>query len=197
MKSHPRTALAVFGSATLLVFAVGCGGGDGGDVCRGIDHPQRVAHAIGGGNVGRRLAGRGARQHAVQRRVGAVREDVARCTVDRLMRSLGIRGVVRGKKVITTNPDATQPCPDDKVSRASVAQMPNQLCELMPLGGASTASVQCPPLHFNRTPALQATPCMVSLSHCRAIPSRSAVPDHPHPIAELLPENRTVTEATI
>ena len=31
MKSHPRTALAVFGSATLLVFAVGCGGGDGGD----------------------------------------------------------------------------------------------------------------------------------------------------------------------
>jgi hypothetical protein len=32
-------------------------------------------------------------------------ENVARCTVERLMRSLGIRGVVRGKKVITTNPD--------------------------------------------------------------------------------------------
>ena len=123
--------------------------------------------------------------------------DIARCAVERLMKVMGLQGVVRGKKVITTNPDATQPCPDDKVSRASVAQMPNQLCELMPLGGASTASVQCPPLHFNRTPALQATPCMVSLSHCRAIPSRSAVPDHPHPIAELLPENRTVAEATI
>ena len=38
-------------------------------------------------------------------------EDVARCTVERLMRSLGLRGVVRGKKVITTNPDTSQPWP--------------------------------------------------------------------------------------
>ena len=38
-------------------------------------------------------------------------EDVARCTVERLMRSLGIKGVVRGKKVITTNPDTSLPCP--------------------------------------------------------------------------------------
>lgn len=37
-------------------------------------------------------------------------EDIARCTVDRLMRSLGIRGVIRGKKVIATNPDTSQPC---------------------------------------------------------------------------------------
>ena len=50
------------------------------------------------------------------------------------MKVMELQGVARGKKVITTNPDATQPCPDDKVSRASVAQMPNQLCELMPLG---------------------------------------------------------------
>ena len=35
--------------------------------------------------------------------------------------------VVRGKKVITTNPDTAQPCPDDKVNRAFVADMPNQL----------------------------------------------------------------------
>ena len=35
--------------------------------------------------------------------------------------------VVRGKKVITTNPDALQPCPDDKVNREFAAQMPNQL----------------------------------------------------------------------
>lgn len=53
--------------------------------------------------------------------------DIARCTVERLMRALQIRGVVRGKKVITTNPDAAQPCPDDKVNRAFVAAMPNQL----------------------------------------------------------------------
>jgi transposase InsO family protein len=55
------------------------------------------------------------------------RHDIARCTVERLMRALQIQGVVRGKKVITTNPDTAQPCPDDKVNRAFVAQMPNQL----------------------------------------------------------------------
>lgn len=33
-------------------------------------------------------------------------EDVARCTVERLMKVLGVRGVVRGKKVVTTNPFA-------------------------------------------------------------------------------------------
>ena len=53
--------------------------------------------------------------------------DIARCTVERLMKVMGIQGVVRGKKVITTNPDAAQPCPDDKVNRAFVADMPNQL----------------------------------------------------------------------
>ena len=35
--------------------------------------------------------------------------DVARCTVERLMRALGLQGVVRGKKVITTLPDMMQP----------------------------------------------------------------------------------------
>ena len=35
--------------------------------------------------------------------------------------------VVRGKPVITTNPDASQPCPDDKVNREFKAQSPNQL----------------------------------------------------------------------
>jgi putative transposase len=53
--------------------------------------------------------------------------DIARCTVERLMKVMGLQGVVRGRKVITTNPDASQPCPDDKVNRAFVADMPNQL----------------------------------------------------------------------
>ncbi len=52
---------------------------------------------------------------------------IARCTVERLMKVAGLQGVVRGKKVITTNPDAAQACPDDKVNRAFVAAMPNQL----------------------------------------------------------------------
>ena len=54
-------------------------------------------------------------------------KDIARCTVERLMKALEIQGVVRGGKVITTNPDAAQPCPDDKVNREFVAQMPNRL----------------------------------------------------------------------
>jgi transposase InsO family protein len=53
--------------------------------------------------------------------------DIARCTVERLMKVMGLQGVVRGKKVVTTNPDAAQPCPDDKVKRVFVADMPNQL----------------------------------------------------------------------
>lgn len=53
--------------------------------------------------------------------------DIARCTVERLMKAMGLQGVVRGKKVITTNPDAAQPCPNDKVNRTFVADMPNRL----------------------------------------------------------------------
>lgn len=53
--------------------------------------------------------------------------DIARCTVERLMKSMGIQGVKRGKKVITTKPDTAQPCPDDKVNRKFEAQFPNQL----------------------------------------------------------------------
>lgn len=53
-------------------------------------------------------------------------EDVARCTVERLMRSLGIRGVVRGKRVIPTNPDTSRPCPDDKVNRLFMSDRPNK-----------------------------------------------------------------------
>ncbi len=53
--------------------------------------------------------------------------DIARCTVERLMKTMGIQGVVRGEKVVTTNPDTAQPCPDDKVNREFVANMPNQL----------------------------------------------------------------------
>ncbi len=53
--------------------------------------------------------------------------EVARCTVERLMREMGLQGVVRGKKIVTTNPDTARPCPDDKVNRAFHADRPNQL----------------------------------------------------------------------
>jgi len=52
---------------------------------------------------------------------------VARCTVERLMRRLGLQGVRRGKVVRTTVPDASVPCPRDRVNRRFKAERPNQL----------------------------------------------------------------------
>ena len=52
---------------------------------------------------------------------------VARCTVERLMRKLGLRGVRRGKVIRTTNGDAKAPCPLDRVNRQFRAERPNQL----------------------------------------------------------------------
>jgi len=53
--------------------------------------------------------------------------EVARCTVERLMRRLGLRGVKRGKVVRTTVSDNKAPCPLDKVNRQFKADRPNQL----------------------------------------------------------------------
>jgi len=52
---------------------------------------------------------------------------LARCTVDRLMKQIGIRGAVRGKVVKTTVPDTSAPCPRDKVNRVFRAPAPNLL----------------------------------------------------------------------
>jgi transposase InsO family protein len=52
---------------------------------------------------------------------------VARCTVERLMRRQGLRGVVRGKVVRTTVADTTVSLPSDKVNRQFRAERPNQL----------------------------------------------------------------------
>ena len=54
-------------------------------------------------------------------------ESVARCTVARLMKSLGLAGVVRGKRRRTTIPDALAERPRDPVRRQFVAERPNQL----------------------------------------------------------------------
>ena len=52
---------------------------------------------------------------------------VARCTVERLMTRLGLRGVRRGKVMQTTVPDTCAPCPLDRVNRMFTAERPNQL----------------------------------------------------------------------
>ena len=53
--------------------------------------------------------------------------EVARCTVERLMRSLDLQGVIRGKPVRTTLSDRAAPCPLDHVNRQFNAPRPNTL----------------------------------------------------------------------
>lgn len=53
--------------------------------------------------------------------------DVARCTVERLMREMGLQGVIRGKPVRTTISDKAAPCPLDHVNRQFHAPRPNAL----------------------------------------------------------------------
>jgi putative transposase len=54
-------------------------------------------------------------------------EDVARCTVARLMRAMGLQGVIRGRRVRTTIGDKAAPCPLDRVNRQFRAPRPNVL----------------------------------------------------------------------
>ena len=63
----------------------------------------------------------------VWRQLRRERFDVARCTVARLMKRRGLRGVVRGKTVRTTFSDKNAPCPLDHVRRNFKADRPNKL----------------------------------------------------------------------
>ena len=53
--------------------------------------------------------------------------DIARCTVSRLMKQLGIQGVIRGKPLKTTHSNPAAPCPRDHVNRQFNAPAPNIL----------------------------------------------------------------------
>ena len=57
------------------------------------------------------------------------REDfsVARCTVARLMRNMGLRGAIRGKPLRTTISDKAASCPPDHVNRQFQAPAPDRL----------------------------------------------------------------------
>ena len=54
-------------------------------------------------------------------------EPVARCTVERLMRQMGLEGVRRGQKYKTTIPDTAAHRPPDLVQRNFTAERPNQI----------------------------------------------------------------------
>ncbi len=51
----------------------------------------------------------------------------ARCTVERLMRRMGLKGVIRGRSVRTTIRDTAAACPLDRVNRQFQAPAPNRL----------------------------------------------------------------------
>jgi transposase InsO family protein len=53
--------------------------------------------------------------------------NIARCTVERLMRNMDLRGVIRGKPIKTTVSDKAAPCPLDHVKRQFRAPRPNVL----------------------------------------------------------------------
>jgi len=63
----------------------------------------------------------------VWRQLGREGQVVARCTIERLMRTQGLRGVVRGRKCRTTIPDDSAARPLDRVNRQFQASRPNQL----------------------------------------------------------------------
>jgi len=53
--------------------------------------------------------------------------DAARCTVERLMREMGLKGVIRGRTPRTTIPDKVSPRPADLVDRKFTADEPDRL----------------------------------------------------------------------
>jgi putative transposase len=72
------------------------------------------------------FAGYGVRK--VWRELRRRAEPVARCTVARLMKEMGLQGAVRGRKFVrTTIADEAAPRPQDLVSRQFRATAPNQL----------------------------------------------------------------------
>ena len=82
-----------------------------------------IARVWGGKDLGRGLAGARKVWHLLARE-GIV---VARCTVERLMRDLGLQGVRRDARVRTTRPDPAGERAPDRVNRDFTAPAPNRL----------------------------------------------------------------------
>ena len=70
----------------------------------------------------------GLRRPKVWRQLGREGWKVARCTIERLMRQMGLQGATRGPRFkVTTIADEAAPRPADLVERNFTAQQPNQL----------------------------------------------------------------------
>jgi transposase InsO family protein len=102
-------------------------------VARRSDPAKRSARARRDGELSvaiRRVHGEnfgvyGARK--VWRQLGREGIKAARCTVERLMRQMGLHGVVRGRTVKTTFSNRAAPCPSDRVNRQFQAPRPDAL----------------------------------------------------------------------
>src|SRR5260221_39856 len=91
-----------------------------------LDGGEWAGGGAGGGRGG--CGGVGAHRGKVWWQLHREHVAAGRCTVERLMRRLGLRGVRRGGyKVVTTVPDASQDRPGDLVERDFRAPAPNRL----------------------------------------------------------------------
>lgn len=90
---------------------------------RDAELKKTIAWVHGHRRKGRGVAGR-RKMWRLMTREG---HPIAACTLDRLMRELGLNGVVRGKGVRTTRPDPGADRPEDLVRRDFTANRPNQL----------------------------------------------------------------------
>jgi putative transposase len=77
--------------------------------------------------LGRGLYGARKVWHQLRREGGVDGQPVPRCQVERLMAAAGLRGAVRGRRVVTTRPDIAAARPPDRVERDFTAVRPNQL----------------------------------------------------------------------
>jgi putative transposase len=82
-----------------------------------------IRRVHGDATVGRGLYGARKVWHQLRREGFGV----PRCTIERLMRANGLRGVRRGKQFVTTRPDPAALRPVDHVRRDFSASQPNQL----------------------------------------------------------------------
>jgi len=81
----------------------------------------------------------------VWRQLRRERQEVARCTVARLMKAMGLQGVIRGRTVRTTVSDKAAPCPLDRVNRQFRSPRPNRSgCRTSPTSRPGRASSTSP-----------------------------------------------------
>ncbi|CQR87399.1 Integrase, catalytic region [Paracoccus aminovorans] len=116
----------------------------------------------------------------VWRQLGREGFDVARCTVARLMKGMGIQGIIRGKPHRTTVPDKKAPYPLDKVNRQFriVAESLQPGVRLRMWRGVMT----CSPTIFRNGVAVRGADCWL----CRPISWRSPSCPAPFPRSRFL-----------